>query len=194
MDWQADYLMRDPTVAKLWQMHFCRHGHASALMQSFSGWLRQTQTQRDGRLYYDVLRQYAYLYHHQFARRQFVQCSEVAENALALFNGATGLNGWFGGEQHPYDDSISMPLHQSRYWEYLAALAAVEQRKQGGELSARAQAILDDESRWRQVFSEQAKCFWTASEEYEEGGGDDWPEPPYGIDLCEPASWVAECV
>jgi hypothetical protein len=192
MDWKADYLMREPTVAKLWQMHFCRNDHASALMQSYAGWLRQTRAQRDGRLYYTVMRQYAYLYHYQFARRQFSLCSEVAENALALFDGATELNGWFGGEQHPYDNSISMPLHQARYWEYLAALAAVEQRKQGGGLSARAEAILGDESRWRKAFSEQTKCFWTESEEYEEGGGEDWPEPPYGIDLREPASWASE--
>jgi hypothetical protein len=85
-----------------------------------------------------------------------------------------------------------MPLHQTRYWEYLSAVAAVEQRKQGGEISAQAQAILAAEGRWRKAFSEQAKCFWTASEEYEEGGGDDWPEPPYGIDLREPESWARE--
>lgn len=190
--WQADYLMRDTTVAKLWQMHFCRYGKVSALMHSYAEWLRQTQAQSNGRLYHTVLRQYAYLYHYQFVRRQFGLCGEVAEHALALFAGATGLNGWFGSEQHPCDNSISMPIHQARYWEYLAALAAVEQRKQGGELSAQAQAILDDENRWQETFSEQAECFWTASEEYEEGGGDDWLEPPYGVDLRDPASWTRE--
>lgn len=29
MGWQADYLMRDTDVAKLWQMHFCRNGKVS---------------------------------------------------------------------------------------------------------------------------------------------------------------------
>ena len=85
-----------------------------------------------------------------------------------------------------------MPLHQCRYWEYLAAVAAVEQRRKSEPLSAKAQAILDDESRWREAFSEQAKCFWTASMEYEEGCGEDWPEPPYGIDLREQESWAKE--
>lgn len=191
-DWQADSLMRDPTVAGLWQMHYCRHGHAPALMQFYTQWLRQTQARSSGRFQHLVLRQHAYLYHHQFVRRQFGLCGEVAANALALFDGATALTGWFGREPHPYDSSISMPLHQARYWEYLAAIAAVEQRKQGGELSTHAQAILADEGRWREAFSEHADCFWTASEEYEEGGGDDWPEPPYGIDLREPESWARE--
>jgi hypothetical protein len=189
-DWQADALMRDPIVARLWQMHYCRHGHAPALMQFYTQWLRQTQARSSGRFQHLVLRQHAYLYHHQFVRRQFGLCGEVAANALALFDGATALIGWFGREEHPYDCSISMPLHQARYWEYLAAIAAVEQRKQGAELSAQAQAILADEGRWREAFSEQAECFWTASEEYEGGGGDDWPEPPYGIDLREPESWA----
>jgi hypothetical protein len=190
--WQADDLMRDPTVAKLWQAHYCRRNHPNALMQSYAGWLRDTQAQSNESHLHLVLRQYAYLFHHQFARRQFSLCGEVAANARALFDGTTGLTGWFGRASHPYDDSISMPLHQLRYWDYLAAVAAVEQRRQGEPLSAQAQAILDDEASWRQAFSEQALCFWTASEEYEEGGGEDWPEPPYGVDLLEPDSWAKE--
>lgn len=183
--WQADFLMRDPTVATLWQAHYCRHGQVHGLIESYQKWLQRTQAQSNADLHYTVLRQYAYLYHHQFARCQFDQCGEVARHASALFGGANVLDGWFRGEQHPYDESITMPIHRARYWEYLAAVAAVEQRNQGGELSTHAQAIVADERRWQEVFADPVECFWTASEEYEDGGGDDWPEPPYGIDLRE---------
>ncbi|MEX0142530.1 hypothetical protein MRBLMS1_003398 [Massilia sp. LMS1-1-1.1] len=189
---QADNLMRDPTVAKLWQAHYCRHSQPAALVQSYAKWLKETQAQSNGRLRHSVLQQYAHLFHHQFVRRQFGLCGEVATEALTLFEGATALTGWFGWQPHPYDDSISMPLHQCRYWQYLAAVAAVEQRRKSESLSAQAQAILDDENRWREAFSEQATCFWTASMEYEEGCGEDWPEPPYGIDLREQENWAKE--
>lgn len=190
VDWKAKFLMRDRTIAKLWQLHYCRHLHAPSLVNSYVEWLQQTQAQSNGRSQHLILQQYAYLYHHQYVRRQFGMCSELTSHALAIFAGATTLTGWFTLEKHPYDDSVGMPIHQSLYWKYLAAVSAIEQRKQGGQLSAEAQAILANQNNLQKAFAEQYSCFWTASEEYEEGGGDEWPEPPYGIDLREPSTWL----
>ncbi|UVW30665.1 hypothetical protein [Massilia sp. H6] len=192
LEWQADHLMNDPSIAKLWQLHWCRQGDSPALMQSYTNWFRKTQAHNDGRSRHLLLRQYAYLFHYQFARRQFDLCGEAAASALALYEGAEKLDAWFGDVRHPYDASIGMPLHHVVYWEYLAAIAAVEQRRQGGALSQQAQAILAHADRWRARFSKHPQCFWTASEEYEGGGGEDWPEPPYGIDLRLADSWAEE--
>jgi len=190
--WRVDQLMRDPVAARLWQAHYCHRRGATALMDTCAQWLREIEDIDKGRLRFQVLRQYAYLYHHQFARREFGACGLVAENAVALFDGALSLGEWFGHEVHPYDDSIGMPLSHRRYWEYLAAIAAVVQRREGAALSVQAEAILANEGHWRALFTDEATWFWTASEEYEEGGGEDWPEPPYGIDLRQSDSWTSE--
>lgn len=190
--WRVGQLLKDPAAARLWQAHYCNRNGATALMDSCAQWLREVEDIDKGRLRFQLLRQYAYLYHHQFARGEFGACGLVAANAVALFDGASSLGGWFGLEAHPYDDSIGMPLSQCRYWEYLSAVAAVEQRRAGGALSVQAEAILADEGHWRTLFKDEAAWFWTASEEYEEGGGEDWPEPPYGIDLRQTDSWTSE--
>ena len=119
---------------------------------------------------------------------------ELAPGRAFLFEGASALTEWFGFEAHPYDDSIGMPVDRCRYWEYLAAIAAVEQRRNGAALSAQADAILATEDHWRLLFSDEDTCFWRASEQYEEGGGADWLEPPYGIDLRRPDSWTSGAV
>lgn len=192
--WRVGQLMRDSAVARLWQAHYCGRSGATALMEAGAQWLREMEDIDKGRHRFQLLGQYAYLYHHQLARGEFGACGLVAAKAIALFDGASALIGWFGFETHPYDDSIGMPIDRCRYWEYLAAIAAVEQRRNGATLSVQADAILATEDHWRLLFSDEDACFWRASEEYEEGGGTDWLEPPYGIDLRRTDSWTSAAV
>lgn len=188
--WQHDQLFRDPAIARLWQVHYCHRAGAGALMDFNRQWLEQSEALSNSRLQHTLLQQFAYLYHHQFVRREFGVCGDIALQAIAVFKSNAALTGWFGGQEHPCDTSISMPVHRCRYWQYLAAIAAVEQRRHDQALSAPAAAILDDQESWRALFAEQATCFWTESEEYDEGGGDDWLVPPYDIDLGKLEGWV----
>jgi len=186
---QVAQLMRDTSVARIWQMHYCRNLPPSDLAKWYAQWHKDAETRSGARLRHELLRQYAFLYHHQFARQQFHECGQVAASALGLFDGAAALADWFRGEQHPDDEAVSMPLHRARYWDYLAALAAVEQRKRAQTLAPHAQALLANATHWCAAFSEDRECLWTESEEYDDGGGEDWPAPPYGVDLRTPDGW-----
>ncbi|WP_305825211.1 hypothetical protein [Massilia brevitalea] len=180
---QVAQLMRDASVARIWQMHYCRNLPPSDLAKWYAQWNKDAETHSGAALRHGLLRQFAFLYHHQFARQQFHECGQIAASALGLFDGAAALADWFSGEQHPHDEAVTMPLHRARYWDYLAALAAVEQRKRAQTLAPHAQALLADTAHWCAAFSADTQCLWTESEEYEDGGGEDWPTPPYGVDL-----------
>lgn len=192
LDWQAEQLMSDPAVATLWQFHYCRHAGSEAMMTWYDAWMRKSRKRDAQRHIHALLRQHAYLYHHEFARQRLAACATIAHASLALFEGAPALDAWYAGERHRHDDAIAMPIHQARYWNYLAAIAAVALRRNGEALPAHSLAILADEPAWRQAFADQHTCFWMVSEEYEHGGGEDWFEAPYDIDLREAAGWTGE--
>ena len=63
-------------------------------------------------------------------------------------------------------------------------------RSSGQQTSAKANAILDRAAGWQRAFQKIEECFWTESEEYEWGGGEDYLLPPYDIDLREAEHWV----
>ena len=63
-------------------------------------------------------------------------------------------------------------------------------RSSGQETSPKAKAILDQAEVWQQKFQKTEECFWTESEEYEWGGGEDYLISPYDIDLRESEHWV----
>jgi len=189
---QSEHLLHDPVVARLWQAHCCRHGDESGLMAFYGQWMRKDEENSGAVRHHTILRQYAYLYHRHVAHARFGDCADVAARAVALFEGADSLAGWFANVDHPYDESIGMPLHRSEYWHYLLALAVVMQRKESEPLSPAGQAILAAQGSWQTRLSQQQACLWMVSEEYDGGGGEDWYEPPYGIDLRTARGWAGQ--
>ena len=83
-----------------------------------------------------------------------------------------------------------VPAGSALYWQYLRALAAVWVRAAQGHADAKSGALLADADTWRQTFEARERCYWTLSEEYDEGAAEDYLVAPYDIDLCEIANWT----
>jgi len=102
----------------------------------------------------------------------------------------SGVHGAAALYSQPLESSVTVPAARQLYWEYLSALAAVMMRDSNQAITLRAQQVLDNADVWQKAFSAVDQCFWTYSEEYEGGGGDDFPVPPYGIDLRASENWT----
>ena len=82
-----------------------------------------------------------------------------------------------------------MPASNSLYWQYLRILVVVNIRASNGHLDEEATALLTDAAVWQRRFKNEESCFWLQSQEYEDGGSEDFHTPPYDIDLCETDNW-----
>lgn len=125
-------------------------------------------------------------YHHQFARADYQGCLATCNTAIALLPSAGGAPLSYC---LPFESSIAVPAGNLLHWQYLSALAAVMIRAGGQALSPSVQLLLDNEPVWQKAFLADDRCCWTYSEEYEGGGGDDFPVPPYDIDLRISERW-----
>lgn len=183
-------ILCDEQLAILWIVHQAVNEGSSGVLAGFDRWSARRrewdEQQREGRL----LAQHAVFFHHQFARAAFGTCASIARRAreLAAKHPRQGYDGSIG---HPFDEQVTMPVFQPLYWRYLEALSVVELSTAGHPLSEDDWQLLLDAPALREAFCATRQCFWVQSEEYEGGGGEDWPTEPYGVDLRDIAPWLA---
>lgn len=183
-------ILRDEPLVILWIMHQAMNEGTDGVLAGFDRWsVRRREgdaQQRQGRL----LAQYAVFFHHQFARKAFGTCAAIARRAHehAAKHPRQGYGGSIG---HPFDDRVTMPVFQPLYWRYLEALSVVGLTTAGNVLSENDWQLLLDALALREAFGAAQQCFWVESEEYEGGGGEDYPTEPYGVDLRDTAPWLA---
>lgn len=184
-----DEILSDPQLSQVWQSHEISnngpHGPGALLAHWRHAARERTLADHDQRL----LEQLALLFHHHFCRRQFDAGRAVAHQAQDVA-GRSRVT-WC---RHPFVENVGMPIYSSLYWRWLAALCTVEMLVQApGQHDASSIELLRHAGELRAAFAAAPdECQWLASQEYEEGGGEDWLEPPYGdIDLSEPDRWLA---
>ena len=183
-------IFNDARLSVIWQSH--QHldrsgGNAQAIVDSLESWRARSSTMDGQRRAGVLLHQYAFLYHHCFVRKAYEDCMRIARRGRQQFGEGDTMMGM--GMPHPYAEQIAMPVQQALYWAYLEALAAVCAANTGSAMDDAGARMLADAAALRRAFADTRRCFWTESEEYEGGGGEDWEVEPYGIDLREAAPW-----
>lgn len=180
-------ILGNDRLASLWQMHQALHGGAPSVLTVLTHWQNKTTKDRQAQTSMLLLRRYAGLYHHQFARREFT-CSI---NTARLAQQVTGDKNARGGTSpHPLED-IDTPIQNALYWQYLEALAVIEGALSGASLDEIAKNLLLNAEHWCAAFKQTEFCFWVFSEEYEGGGGEDYEIEPYQQDLRSKSVWLA---
>lgn len=184
-----EYLFRDSMMSRLWAHHQCINGNEQAALLSIREWQKRSAARDDGQRAGVLLEQFALLFHRHFVRKEFRTCRDIARHAGSLLNVSYFPRGATGNMKHPLDGQIHMPVHQPLYWRYLEAITLVSDAKLNDNLIEDDVWLLLEACSLQAAFSNTITCFWVESEEYEEGGGDDWPVEPYGIDLREAEPW-----
>lgn len=183
-------ILRDEPLAILWIVHQALNEGSTGVLAGLDRWSARRQEwdeqQREGRL----LAQHAIFFHHQFAREALGTCASIARCARELA-AKHPRQGYGGSISHPFEEQVTMPVFQPLYWRYLEALSVVELSTAGHALSEDDWQLLLDAPALREAFGATQQCFWVQSEEYEGGGGEDWPTEPYGVDLRDIAPWLA---
>jgi len=181
-----DDILLNGQISRLWQMHQCLNSDYSEVVKTLEQWQLKSSNDNDRRCNSVMLRQYAMLYHHQYARENFTNCSEIARLAQPL----SKHTDW-GNATHPYDDSISMPVREELYWKYIEALAIIKAIQSGQAISDQDKIVVSDAKSLSTSFQNNtSQCFWIQSEEYDGGGGDDFEIPPYDVDLRGEEFWL----
>lgn len=183
-------ILSSPTMARFWHLQFAHNEGEQGVFASLAKFESDRAASYGNACSARMLQQYALFFHQQFARKKYAVCSRIC--ALAGVNAAS-MNRVAPGVPnlaHPYSDAIQMPIGVSLYWEYLSAVSAVYAIACGSYLQGDVELILDAE-RFLAAFKDTDACFWIESEEYEDGGGEDWPAAPYGADLRDVRIWKA---
>lgn len=180
-------LLCHPTLSPIWFAHTARHGGIEAVQAALDKWKASVSREAQKQSIESSLGIHVMAFHYQFARADYVGCIETSGVAQSLLTDSLIHATSF---PHPFESAVTVPAGHCLYWQYLAALAAVMMRSSGQRISPKAKAILDRAEVWQKAFQKIEECFWTESEEYEWGGGEDFLLPPYGIDLRECEHWV----
>lgn len=175
------------TLAPIWFAHTSRHGGTEAVQAALEKWKVGVSREAQREIIESSLGIHVMAFHYQFARADYAGCIEKCGIAQSLL---TDSKIYATSFSHPFESAVTVPAGHLLYWQYLAALAAVMMRSSGQDISPKAKAILDHAEVWQQKFHKTEECFWTESEEYEWGGGEDYLISPYDIDLRESEHWV----
>jgi hypothetical protein len=176
----------------LWFGHEARHGGAEAAGRVLARLHERIRLEREARSRARQLDVCVMAFHHQLARKDLSGCWQTCLEAEVLAEASKDQNGktvW-GQHAHPYEPCIGIPAQHVVYWQYLRALCAVLAPCLGMTLNADADAMLAVVVQWRAIFQADDVCRWIFSEEYEGGGGEEYPIAPYDIDLCEESNWT----
>lgn len=174
--------------AMLWQSHLARNRGEAAVVVAMNQWRQRAIAQRAQVNVGRLLSSYVWLYHHQLARSDWDGCQHTSTLGMELLDEDEKLSATT--VVHPFDDHIRVPANSKLYWQYLYAMAVVRAVHSGLPLSCEAKSFLAQATSWREAFSDTHACFWIEAEEYEGGGGDEYPVPPYDLDLTDEASWT----
>lgn len=181
-------VLQDGVLRALWFSHQARQGGIASARQALEQLHERICRQRDERSSKQQLDMHVMVYHHQLARQDVAGCWQTCIEAERLSR--TDVTGYGALHAHPYEANIMIPAGHLGYWQYLKALTAVLARCAGVSLDAEADAVIADAEHWRETFCRNDAFCWIYGEEYEEGGGEDYPVAPYDIDLREAAMWV----
>ena len=180
-------VLSNSTLMPLWFSHCARHEGVEAAREVVKAWSIKAALASGALSTGCALEINVLAFHHQFARTDYAGCLATCSMAMDLLSGAHGSSTFYS---QPFESSITVPAARQLYWEYLSALAAVMMRSSDQPITLRAQQLLDNAGVWQKAFLAVDQCFWTYSEEYEGGGGDDFPVPPYDIDLRISENWT----
>lgn len=180
-------LIRHPILSKIWFSHTARHGGIAAVNAALEKWKCNLTLESQKNSIESSLDMHVMAFHYQLARADYAGCLETCDLAQSLLTGSVRHATSFS---HPFESAVTVPAGHLLYWQYLAAITAVMMRSSGQQPSSKAKVILDDAEAWQQAFQKIDECFWTESEVYEWGGGEDYLISPYDIDLRESEHWV----
>lgn len=184
-EWLDVSILNHAALVPLWFSHQVRHGGVEAVEQTLERWQARASNRRRELDRCQEMQARVMAYHYQLARNDFAGCWKTCVEAERSTHGANPGAGY----EHPLEPLIMIPADNAAYWQYLKALTAVLARHASVALQADAAEILADAEHWRTVFRNNNACFWLVAEMYEEGGGDEYPVPPYDIDLTNASSW-----
>ncbi|ANH76804.1 hypothetical protein ACS15_5570 [Ralstonia insidiosa] len=184
-EWLDASILNHAVLAPLWFCHQARHGGVEAVEQTLDRWQARASNRRRELDRRQEMQVRVMAYHYQLARNDFAGCWKTCVEAERSTDGVNPGAGY----EHPLEPLIMIPADNAAYWQYLKALTAVFARHASVALQADAAEILADAEHWRTVFRNNNACCWQVAEMYEEGGGDEYPVPPYDIDLTNASSW-----
>lgn len=179
-------ILSSPTLAPLWFSHCVRHDGIDSARSAMKAWTRRALDASRERSALRALEIEALAYHHQFARDDYAGCVATCSAATELLSGGIRTSAAYC---LPFEPQISIPITNALYWQYLTALAALMMGARGLALPPRAIEVLEEADHWQEAFRADDGCFWTFSEEYEGGGGEDYLVPAYDVDLRIADNW-----
>lgn len=185
-------VLNSDLLRPLWFGHEARHGGAEAAGRVLVRLHERIRLEREARSRSRQLDMCVMAFHHRLARKDLAGCWQTcleAEVLAAASKDQSGKTVW-GQYAHPYEPCIGIPAQHVVYWQYLRALCAVLAPCLGMTLNADADKMIAGAVQWRAIFQADDNCRWICSEEYEGGGGEDYPVAPYDIDLCEESNWT----
>ena len=184
-------ILQSGSISKLWQLHLFLNGGIESVVDALDHWRRNFEAASASRMTSRLLEQYALLFHHEFASGRYTNCRDVTHLALGIANTQKDCAGRGSGVAiHPYQENVCMPVYSPIYWRYLEALATIKiaETMQIDECGISLLLAAELEAR---SFLKTQSCFWNVSIAYDEGGGEDYEEPPYGIDLRDTEPWIS---
>ncbi|CAL60717.1 Hypothetical protein HEAR0507 [Herminiimonas arsenicoxydans] len=179
-------ILRNAVLGPLWVSHQARNGGTSSIFQILSRWQDCASKRRREQINERVLASLLIVCHHQLARSDFAGCWQTCSEAERLVD---GKNNFGFGFAHPMEPMIMIPAKNARYWHYVKALTVVKAKYSGIVLDDEMTDMFNNAEYWRQEFSDQKTCFWNCSEEFEDGGGEEYLVAPYDIDLTDISNW-----
>lgn len=184
-------ILRDGSVSKLWQLHLSLSGGTNSVVTALNHWRRNFEMAATSRVMSSMLEQYALLFHHEFASGRYASSRDVAHLARGIAAPQNDVAGRGSSAAiHPYMENVCMPVHSPIYWRYLEDLATIKMA-QTMQIDEHGMSLLLAAEAEARSFLQTQSCFWTVSIEYEEGGGEDYEDPPYGVDLRDTEPWLS---
>lgn len=188
--WLEMRILRDRVLGRLWQAHTILNGGEEEAVAALEQWKRKSAAASDEQRKATLIEQYALLFHHQFARKRFASCAQIARLAGAIVSeNDNGIGRRLGAISHPYQEMVTMPVGHPLYWRYLEAQSSLESLNDDSGPDESSIALLFDAEALSTSFRSVDDCFWRQFEEYEGGGGDDYERAPYDIDLRDTEPW-----
>lgn len=179
-------ILRHPALSSVFSFHQTQAGASETAHEFLLNLQRKGAAEATRQQCHYQLENLARQFHRAFSLQNYNDGWRICDTAMDILRSPDVLASPI---EHPFNKATRIPAGQFLYWQYLQALCAVLVRFHGQPLSTAMQAVLESAETWLTAFQQTGNCFWQIQEFYEGGGGEDYVQPPYDIDLTYLDNW-----